>query len=172
MKYDLILDTKVLKTKEFTDTPPNLSPNKGKWLERVEVTTEKNPANFQKIKINHVITDTQSRHEQVIVDKFQDTEDKTKEAQETEYLNQLIIDNRLRIQTENREACKALILSKYPIEIQASMNAGVYSAAAFESYQAFLAACITEENRVFDLLNAATTIEGLNTIETPTWPEV
>ena len=136
------------------------------------MTTEKKPTNLQKIKINHVITETQSKYEQAIIDKFEDTEDKTKAEQETEYLNKLIIDNRLRIQTENRENCKSHILEKYPIENQASMNAGVYSATEFEPYQAFLVACITEENRVFDLLEAATTIEGLNTIELPTWPEV
>ena len=76
------------------------------------------------------------------------------------------------LQSKNKDACKSHILSIYPIEIQASMNAGVYSALAFEAYQTFLAACINEENRVFDLLEAATTIDELTLVPEPIYPEV
>ena len=70
-------------------------------------------------------------------------------------------------QAPNKEACKAHILARYPVEIQLSMNAGVYPAAEFEVYQTFLAACIAEENRVFDLIEA-----DVNSTVTPVWPEV
>ena len=169
MKYDLILDTKILKTKEFTGTPPNLSQNKGKWLERVEVTTEKKPTNLQKIKINHVITETQSKYEQAIIDKFEDTEDKTKAEQETEYLNQLIIDNRLRIQTENREECKSLIYDKYNQEFQNNIGLGLIPEATSLIATTYIFNMREEENRVFDLLEVSDDPES---VVSPTWPEV
>jgi len=112
-----------------------------------------------------------------IVDKFHDyTDDEgvfhSKEAQETAFLAQELANAKQAKQTANKEACKSHILAKYPIEIQLSMNAGIYTPAEFEAYQAFVVACIAEENRVFDLLEAATTIEELNQVEEPIWPEV
>jgi len=76
---------------------------------------------------------------------------------------------RRRLQTRNKKACRGHILAKYPVEIQHSMNAGVYGSESLTAYQEFLAACIAEENRVFDLLEAAI---DPTIIETPNWPEV
>ena len=119
------------------------------------------------------VTGTEATQKWVIIDKFKDIEGgATKEEQEITYLADLLATTRDRIQTANKQACTTYILSKYPFEIQSSMNAGVYSVTAYEAYQAFLVTCIAEENRVFDLLESATTIILLEAVEVPTWPEV
>lgn len=73
------------------------------------------------------------------------------------------------LQSRNRAACRVHILEHYPAEIQLSMNAGMYSDTEFSTYQNFLEACISEENRVCDLLDVA---EDPTNIEQPVWPEV
>jgi hypothetical protein len=83
----------------------------------------------------------------------------------------LITEKNIR-QTNNKSACDNHILSFYSGKIQDSFNAGVYSEAATIVYKDFLVVCIAEENRVFDLIEATTTIEELNAVESPTWPEV
>jgi len=123
--------------------------------------------NLQKIVDDGLeVTATEASQKWKVVNKFETL------AQETEYLTAVFISTKESWQSKNKDACKSHILSKYPLEIQASMNAGVYSALAFEAYQTFLAACINEENRVFDLLEAALTIEELTLVPEPTWPEV
>ncbi len=72
------------------------------------------------------------------------------------------------IQQRNRAACRAHILARYPLETQASMNAGIYSAAETAAYQDFVAGCVAEENRVFDLLETAA---DPTAVEPPAWPE-
>jgi len=67
--------------------------------------------------------------------------------------------------------CKTYIYSLYPPEIQASMSLGLYPANELDTMTAFIAGCIAEENRVYDLLGAATTETEITTIN-PIWPEV
>ena len=107
-----------------------------------------------------------------IVDKFQDIPDgATKAEQEAEFLAAHLASEKLRIQSANKAACEAHIYSTYPVPIQLSLNAGIYGAEAKATYQSFLSACKTEEDRVFDLLEAAMTLELLNAVEQPVWPE-
>ena len=68
MNYDLILDTQVIKTKDFDTTPPTLSTNKGEWLERVDSQDPIYDKYTQGLTYNHRVTATQSIHEQVIYD--------------------------------------------------------------------------------------------------------
>ena len=62
MIYKLIKDNTILQTKVFTDTPPTLSANKGKWLEQV-ISDVEIDGNTQKKELNYVFTATESRHE-------------------------------------------------------------------------------------------------------------
>ena len=62
MKYDLVRDNQIIKTKNFIDTPPTLSANKGKWLEQV-ISDVEIDGNTQKKELNYVFTATESRHE-------------------------------------------------------------------------------------------------------------
>jgi len=72
------------------------------------------------------------------------------------------------LQERNRAECRARILAKYPVEIQLSMGAGIYSSDEITAYQDFVANCIAEENRVFNLIENSTDPE---TFESPIWPE-
>ncbi len=76
---------------------------------------------------------------------------------------------RAAIQQRNKLACRAGILTAYPAEIQLSMNAGIYAAEKITEYQDFLARMIAEENRVFDLIDAAS---DPTSVAAPRWPEV
>jgi len=76
------------------------------------------------------------------------------------------------IQNTNKNACTRFILTKYPKAIQRSAALGVYPQGVVDSMADHIARIIAEENRVFDLLDEAVTIEELNTVETPIWPEV
>jgi hypothetical protein len=62
MNYELVRDNQIIKTKNFIDTPPTLSANKGKWLEQV-ISDVEIDGNTQKKELNHVFTATESRHE-------------------------------------------------------------------------------------------------------------
>lgn len=62
MNHDLVLSDQIIKTKNFIDTPPTLSPNKGKWLEQV-ISDVEIDGNTQKKELNYVFTATESRHE-------------------------------------------------------------------------------------------------------------
>ena len=75
-------------------------------------------------------------------------------------------------QTANKAACTAFILQHYPEPIQRSAALGVYPSEISAAMTDHIVDIIAEENRVFDLLEAATTIEELNAVENPTWPEV
>ena len=68
-----------------------------------------------------------------------------------------------------KSACKGHIHASYPAEIQDSMNFGIYPSEVVDTAKAFIAACIIEENRVYDLLVLATTKEQVNVIN-PSWP--
>lgn len=70
-----------------------------------------------------------------------------------------------------REECEAHIYEAYPVPIQSSMALGVYPDAAVTKMKNFIAACIEEENRVFDLIEAAATEAAINLI-IPIWPGV
>jgi len=108
-----------------------------------------------------------------IVDKFQDIPGGlTKEEQESEFLSQQLIDERIKIQNSNKKSCESFILSEYPEPIQRSAALGVYPQATIDTMVDQIARCIVEENRVFDLLESATTIDELQVIETPVWTEV
>jgi len=73
-------------------------------------------------------------------------------------------------QDTNRTACTAAILTVYPEPIQRSASLGVYPGDYITTMTSFIAACIAEENRVFNLLEAATTVAEIDAIELPTWP--
>lgn len=75
------------------------------------------------------------------------------------------------VQQANKAACTAHILGRYPMPIQQSAALGVYPVDVRDTMVEFIAACIAEENRVFDLVEAATSISQLATISVPTWPE-
>ena len=62
MNYELVRDNQIIKTKNFIDTPPTLSANKGKWLEQV-ISDVEIDGNTQKKELNYVFTATESRHE-------------------------------------------------------------------------------------------------------------
>ena len=62
MNHDLVLSDQIIKTKNFIDTPPTLSANKGKWLEQV-ISDVEIDGNTQKKELNYVFTATESRHE-------------------------------------------------------------------------------------------------------------
>ena len=46
--YDRVLDGKKLDTKTFTETPPKITPNKGKWLKRKIVNPDIDPLTQKK----------------------------------------------------------------------------------------------------------------------------
>jgi hypothetical protein len=61
-------------------------------------------------------------------------------------------------------------LTAYPEPIQRSAALGVYPVAYRITMADFIAACVAEENRVFELLEAATTLEDLELKNQPIWP--
>ena len=77
---------------------------------------------------------------------------------------------------ENRGKCSSCILSVYSLNIQSSMNLGIYPEIEKNVMTDFIAGCIEEENRVFDLLDKAeneTEIEAvLSTVVYPNKIEV
>ena len=73
-------------------------------------------------------------------------------------------------QTQIRQQCTAHILAAYPEPIQRSAAMGIYSADVTDAMAVFIAGCIEEENRCYDELEVATTIEAVD-IVTPTFSE-
>lgn len=67
--------------------------------------------------------------------------------------------------------CQDRIYLAYPQEIQMSMSLGVYQDEFVAEATDYIAACIQEENRVFDLIEAAGTASEARGI-TPVWPVV
>ena len=74
-------------------------------------------------------------------------------------------------QTGFKADCDNHILDNYSLKIQSSASLGIYPSAAVDTMKTFIAACITEENRVYDLVEAAETEGAINSI-TASWPEV
>ena len=169
--HDLILNNEIIKSHDFQGEIFDPIPiNKGVWLERVDVPVVEEPGVLEIIIINHVITETQSRYEEEIVDRFSDIEGGlTKEEQDSAYLAQELSDSRTRIQTANRAACESFILSLYPGPIQQSAALGIYPQATIDAMTDHIARCIAEENRVFDLLEVSTDPES---VVSPVYPEV
>jgi len=113
-----------------------------------------------------VITETEATQTWEKVDRFETQE-------ETDiFIVQELINTKLQFQTRNKQSCTSFILEKYPEPTQRSAALGVYPAEFVETMADHIARIIAEENRVCDLLSAATTIEELTAVETPTWPEV
>ena len=77
-----------------------------------------------------------------------------------------------RISSKNRADCKTKILSVYTEEVQRNAGLGVYSTGYVDTMSAYIAACIAEENRVYSLLAAATTVNEILAVESPVFPEV
>lgn len=69
-----------------------------------------------------------------------------------------------------KQECTAHILAVYPESIQRSASMGLYSLDAVDSMKVFIAGCIIEENRCFDELEAATTINEVEMV-TANFPE-
>jgi len=111
------------------------------------------------------VTATEASQKWAIVNKF-----KT-EAEEAEYLESVFVSTRESRQNNNKEACTDHILETFPEPIQRSAALGVYPQAKCDAIRDFVANCVEEENRVFALLEAATTMAELEAIESPTWPE-
>ena len=73
-------------------------------------------------------------------------------------------------QTLIKAQCTAHILAAYPDTIQRSAALGIYASFTIDDMTAFISGCISEENRCFDVLEAATTLEEVEAV-TPTFPE-
>ena len=69
-----------------------------------------------------------------------------------------------------KQQCTAHILAVYPDTVQRSAALGIYASDVIDTMTAFIAGCIMEENRCFDALEVATTLEEVDTV-TPTFPE-
>ena len=79
---------------------------------------------------------------------------------------------RAEIVAENKAACTGHILARYPLPVQSSANLGVYPAEIKTAMTDFIGRCIAEENRIFDLLVVAATVQDLEAIAKPKFPEV
>jgi len=77
------------------------------------------------------------------------------------------------IAARNRMACQTQIYSVYSAETQLSAFGGVLGEAVRVMVRDYIKACKTEEDRVFDLLEAATitTVDELIAIEKPNYPK-
>lgn len=76
------------------------------------------------------------------------------------------------IADKNRSDCESQILSVYPDKIQRSAALGVYPQSYIDTMSDYIVRCIAEENRVFDLLEAATTVTEIMAVEKPAYPKV
>ena len=63
-----------------------------------------------------------------------------------------------------KQECTAHILAAYPETIQISASMGLYSLEVVDSMKVFIAGCIIEENRCFDELEVATTLNGVEMV--------
>ena len=82
-----------------------------------------------------------------------------------------VLREKTRIQDRNKMSCKQFITAKYPLEIQSSAQMGLYGADFFDGMADHISRIIGEENRVHDLLEAEGTMEGINIVKQPEWPE-
>jgi len=85
-----------------------------------------------------------------------------------DYLAKRLVSAKQELQQANRSACTAHILGRYPLPIQHSAALGVYPVSVRDAMVAFIGGCITEENRVFDLIEAAESMYQLEAISPPT----
>ena len=81
-----------------------------------------------------------------------------------------IVEARTSKQNLTKQQCMSHILASYPEPIQRSAGMDVYSSAAKDAMQSFIAGCINEENRCFDAADAATTVAEVDAV-TPVFPE-
>lgn len=78
-------------------------------------------------------------------------------------------ENKENMQAANRISCQEHIYASYPIQVQDNMSLGLYTTAECDVMCTFIAACITEENRVFGEIDLATTQAELDAVTT-NWP--
>ncbi len=89
-----------------------------------------------------------------------------------------LADRKIKRQNQNKASGKAHVFSVYPIEIQSSAWGGLYIEAGenpdrvADGIREFIKGHMIEENRVFDLIETAKTLEELDLIKDPIWPEV
>lgn len=104
------------------------------------------------------------------VDKFSEPDKADKAAKEAKYLSALLTSERERIQKAHKASCQQVIYEEYPAPIQSSASLDVYPSAVKEAMVERIALIIAEENRVYDLLDKATTLNELYDVEEPVWP--
>lgn len=93
-----------------------------------------------------------------------------KAQKEQDYLAALLVSERESIQNKNRVSCSSYILSQYDEARQRNVAlAGIPTAEGDAIIQHILNVRV-EENRVFDLLDAATTLDALRAVPKPIWP--
>lgn len=85
--------------------------------------------------------------------------------------DELLSIEKVRAQTHSKAVCEEYILKRYPLTVQSSMSLGVYPADQKDTMVNFIASCVDEENRVFDLIESASTLEEVQSV-IPSWPEV
>jgi len=75
--------------------------------------------------------------------------------------------------TELNQACTAMILALYPLEIQSSMSLGIYPAAEVTKMVEWIAAMIEESNRVSDAIDLAADADGIMAARlSAVWPNI
>lgn len=84
----------------------------------------------------------------------------------------ILADIRSAKQSVIKAQCQEYIYGIYPAPIQSSLSLGIYSSTDVDIAREFIAACIEEENRVFDLLASEdiTSVSEIDAIE-PIWPD-
>jgi len=109
----------------------------------------------------------------VVSDRFQDIPGGlTKAEQDAAFLIAELATAKITQQDTNKASCTTFILEHYSEPIQRSAALGVYSQEYATIMADHIANIIEEENRVWDLLEAAKTMEDLSLVESPKWPEV
>jgi len=69
-----------------------------------------------------------------------------------------------------KQECTRHILKAYPDNIQRSAALGIYSIEVITEMTNFIVECIAEENRCYDAIEIAVTIEDVNLV-TPSFPQ-
>jgi hypothetical protein len=90
---------------------------------------------------------------------------------ESDIIERRIHREALRKQALVKRMCQDHILKNYPVPIQLSMSIGVYPQGEVEKMSDFIAGCIAEENRVYDELNNASSMESIELIN-PRFPGI
>lgn len=133
--HDLIKNGLVISTHDFgADSPPVLADHKGKWLPRIEVSDPLYvDPETQNLTVNHVLTETESRYEEVATDKTQPELDAIAEQKEDQDDVQSI-----RVDAQ----VKALILAR-PAGIENYINNNVKTLATAKTVLIILAKAIS-----------------------------